>query len=126
MTKKGQHRILVAWLRTKGLKEAPRAEWMFHHTRKWRFDYAWPEYRVAIEVQGGVFSQGRHVRGAALMGEYEKLNEANLDNWCVLLVTPQQLMTDATYQMIRCAILNAKERMEIEQMALFPDAGTSE
>lgn len=69
----------------------PVAEYRFHPTRKWRFDWAWPEQRVALEVQGGIFSSGRHVRGAALLKEYEKLNTAARLGWRVLYCTPAQL-----------------------------------
>lgn len=69
----------------------PVAEYRFHPTRKWRFDWAWPEQRVALEVQGGIFSSGRHVRGAALLKEYEKLNTAARLGWRVFYCTPAQL-----------------------------------
>ena len=28
-------------------------EFRFHETRKWRFDYAFPSHKIAIEVDGG-------------------------------------------------------------------------
>ena len=34
-------------------------EWKFHPVRRWRFDYAFPDFRVALEVEGGVFTGGR-------------------------------------------------------------------
>lgn len=44
-----------AWLRAKGIREMPQAEYVFHWQRLWRFDYAWPELLVALEIQGGMF-----------------------------------------------------------------------
>ena len=32
----------------------PVAEHRFHETRRWRFDFAWPDHRVALEIAGGV------------------------------------------------------------------------
>jgi len=52
--------------------------------RDWRFDFAWPSEKVAVEIDGGVWSRGRHVRGAGFVGDMEKLNVAVLANWKVL------------------------------------------
>ena len=59
---------------------------------------------VMIEVQGGLFSGGRHTRGAALLKEYEKLNHAAAMGIRVLFFTPQQLNNVATYDLIRRAL----------------------
>jgi hypothetical protein len=75
----------------------PVSEHRFHDTRRWRFDLAWVEQRVALEVNGGVFVAGRHSRGAGQMKDFEKLNAAQLAGWKVLQVTPKQL-TDGTLQ----------------------------
>src|SRR5262245_20400337 len=75
-------------------------ELQFSPPRKWRFDYAWPEQKVALEVQGGIWTRGRHVRGAALLREYDKLNAAAIAGWRVLFTTPERLMTDGILQMM--------------------------
>ena len=31
-------------------------EFKFHPVRKWRFDYAVPEHKIALEVEGGVWT----------------------------------------------------------------------
>lgn len=74
---------------------APAMEYRFHPTRKWRFDFAWPESMVAVEINGGVFIQGRHTRGSGAVKDWEKLNAAQLAGWVVLQVTPTQI-TDGT------------------------------
>ena len=40
----------------------PEREYIFAAPRRWRFDFAWPARRVAVEAEGGVWSGGRHVR----------------------------------------------------------------
>lgn len=70
---------------------APLIEYKFHPVRRWRFDYYFPQQKVALEVQGGIFIQGRHSRGASLLKEYEKLNEAAAMGIRMLYCTPQQL-----------------------------------
>lgn len=83
-----------------GLPE-PVAEYRFHPVRKWRFDYAWPAQKIALEVEGGVWTGGRHTRGAGFLKDCEKYNTAAIFGWRVLRVTPAQLMTAETCEMLR-------------------------
>lgn len=59
-------------------------EYRFHDKRKWRFDFAWPEKKVAVEIEGGVWTGGRHTRGAGFIKDTEKYNTAALLGWKVL------------------------------------------
>jgi hypothetical protein len=72
--------------------------------RAWRFDFAWPDARVAIECHGGIWVRGAHSRGAQQLKDFEKLNAAQLRLWKVLHVTPDQLCTAETLAMIRLAL----------------------
>ena len=63
--------------------------------RRWRFDYAWPDKKIACEQEGGIFSGGRHTRGKGFLGDMEKYNEAVLLGWKVLRFTPQQMENEA-------------------------------
>jgi very-short-patch-repair endonuclease len=96
-------KILIAYFAHFGIPE-PVAEFRFHPERKWRFDYAWPDHRVALEVEGGAWSGGRHTRGAGFIADLEKYNEANADGWNIIRVTPQQLMTANTISLIKRTI----------------------
>jgi very-short-patch-repair endonuclease len=69
----------------------PIAEHRFHEARKWRFDYAWPEQRVALEIEGGVYTGGRHTRGKGFEKDCEKYNAATLAGWRVFRVTTGML-----------------------------------
>jgi hypothetical protein len=62
-------------------------EHRFHPTRRWRFDYAWPELKIAVEVHGGTYTNGRHTRGGGFTVDREKMNEAAIYGWTVLEVT---------------------------------------
>ena len=77
---------LITQARIVGLP-APETEYRFHPTRKWRLDIAWPDLMIAVEVQGGVWSGGRHVRGAGYEADCEKANAAALAGWLLLRVT---------------------------------------
>jgi very-short-patch-repair endonuclease len=57
----------------------PVREHRFHAVRRWRFDFAYPDQKLAIEVEGGVWSVGRHTRGAGFTKDCEKYNTALMD-----------------------------------------------
>lgn len=83
-----------AWRLMRGV--ALERELRFCPGRRWRFDYAHKEARVAIEINGGIWKRGRHNRAVAstrnakgeivrrgLLGDYEKLNAAAKMGWAV-------------------------------------------
>ncbi len=78
------------------LKMVAALEHKFHPTRKWRADLAFllPP-KLLIEIDGGVFIQGRHSRGAGILKDNEKLNEAAILGFRVLRFTPQQVKSGA-------------------------------
>lgn len=69
----------------------PLPEYRFHHKRLWRFDWAFTEARVAVEVEGGAWTGGRHTRGSGFVKDIEKYAEALCLGWRVLRVTPKQI-----------------------------------
>lgn len=66
-------------------------EFKFHPVRRWRFDYAWPELKVALEIHGGVFVNGRHTRGKGFTEDKVKMNSAQLLGWIVIEATTAQV-----------------------------------
>lgn len=76
-------------------------EFRFHQVRKWRFDYAFPEHKVALEVEGGVWTGGRHTSSAGFLRDMEKYNTAAVMGWRVVRTTPSELYTRATLDMLR-------------------------
>jgi hypothetical protein len=86
-----------------GLPE-PRREYKFAHPdRAWRFDFAWVDRGVALEVEGGAWSGGRHTRGKGFLADMEKYNAAALRGWLLFRCTPQTLDTLETVEMVRLA-----------------------
>ena len=80
------------------------AEHRFHPTRMWRFDYAIPEHRIAIEIDGGVWQQGRHNRPKGYIADLDKFNHAATLGWRVLKFTPQQQYTTKALRLIKEAM----------------------
>lgn len=71
--------------------DTPQPEYRFHPTRRWRFDYAFVDRKIGVEIEGGIWSGGRHTRGGGFLGDMEKYNEAGKMGWTVFRFTPQQL-----------------------------------
>lgn len=75
----------------------PVPEFVFHETRKWRFDAAWPALKLAVEIEGivypkkgaGGFATGRHASVTGFKGDIEKYGEAFALGWTVLRVLPE-------------------------------------
>ena len=72
------------------------SEYRFHPTRKWRFDFAAPRYRVAVEIEGGVYQRGRHNRPAGFVADAEKYNAAAGMGWRVIRLPGPMLTTNPT------------------------------
>lgn len=81
-------------------------EHRFHDTRKWRFDFAIPEHKIGIEIEGGIWSNGRHTRGAGYEKDCEKYNHAALAGWRVLRLTPSMVRSGQAMVMLG-EVLNA-------------------
>lgn len=70
-------------------------EFKFHPDRKWRFDFVIGnqplDLKIAIEIEGGIFSNGRHTRGQGFMNDMIKYNEAIMLGWKVLRYATNQI-----------------------------------
>lgn len=82
----------------------PMAEYRFCQ-RLWRFDWAWLDRWLALEIEGGVWTQGRHTRGAGVLSDMAKYNEAALLGWTVIRGTPQDVQTGSIVALLRRALL---------------------
>lgn len=73
--------FLAHWQRNELPELTP--EYQFHPERRWRFDYALPEQRIAVEVEGGTWQNGRHNRAKGYAKDAEKYNAAQGLGWTV-------------------------------------------
>lgn len=99
MSKSELEERLALQIRAVGLPE-PVREHRFHPVRKWRFDFAYPERKIGIEVEGGVWVKGRHTRGSGFIEDCEKYNEAALLGWAVLRFPVNMIEDGTAVQMI--------------------------
>lgn len=96
------------------LGHKPVPEVVFAKPRKWRFDFCWPDLMLVLEVEGGVWSGGRHTRGSGFVKDMEKYNAAAALGYVVLRTTPTDLRKTATFDLLKRAI----ER----QQTIYPKA----
>jgi very-short-patch-repair endonuclease len=72
----------------------PTPEYRFHPTRKWRFDFAWPRQKVAVELEGGIWTGGRHGTALGMIADMDKYNAAARQGWLVLRFSGKHLKAD--------------------------------
>lgn len=84
---------------------APVTEYRFNLQRRWRFDLAWPEILLAVEVEGGSYVAGRHTQGAGFEKDCEKYNTATVAGWRVIRVTPAQITSGEAISWIEKLLL---------------------
>lgn len=90
-------------IRAAGLP-VPVREFRFHPTRKWRFDFAFVDHRIAMEVDGAVWTGGRHTRGAGYEADAEKLNEAAVLGWRVFRVTRSMIKSGYALRLLEAVL----------------------
>ncbi len=71
-------------------KLKPVREYTFHPKRKWRFDFYFPDRKLAIEIEGGV--GGRHQRIGGFIADCHKYNAAALMGISVMRYTTQMVL----------------------------------
>lgn len=103
-------KIVTAFFKSHGIPE-PVYEYPFAKTigRKWRFDIAWCSspftiYKLALEIDGGIWIAGGHNRGAQMKKTWEKENESICMGWRILKCEPKDLCTDAMAKTIKRAL----------------------
>lgn len=84
-----ENKFLRTWTEEFSNLPPPVSQYRFHDTRKWRFDFAWPEWKLAVEIQGGTWSKGGHNTGYGITADYEKLRVAQRLGWKVLPYSTQ-------------------------------------
>ena len=98
----GSNEMFLALCEAAGIGR-PLTEVQFCPGRRWRFDYFFPG-NIALEVEGGVWTQGRHTRGAGFLKDVEKYNEATILGYRVLRCTPKEINNGSAIELVIRAI----------------------
>lgn len=76
---------------------------IFSH--RWRFDFAWPKEKIAVEIEGGTaFGKSRHSRGTGFENDCRKYNAAALMEWKVLRFTTAMVVSGEAIDAVREAL----------------------
>lgn len=97
-------RVFLEALKPLRLPEPVVREHKFNARRKWRMDFAWPNAKVALEVEGGIWTQGRHTRGAGVLADMDKYNSATAQGWKVFRCTPDTLCNPETLELLERSV----------------------
>jgi len=85
------HNQFTDWLTCNGLAFVREYQFDKANKRKWRNDYYLPELNLAIEVEGGVWSNGRHTRGRGYLNDMDKYNAVTMAGIRLLRIDTDRL-----------------------------------
>lgn len=84
---------------------APEMEVRFHPVRKWRFDFAWPDRKVAVEYQGGVFYGGIGHNGIkGVKRDCLKFSSAVALGWRLFLINADMVRDGTAFSFLQDAL----------------------
>lgn len=86
------------------LKISFEQEYKFHPKRKWRADFHIVGKKILVEVEGGIWSNGRHTRGKGYIGDMEKYNAAVVMGYQVLRFSTEQVKSGLAVQQIETMV----------------------
>ena len=121
-----QHEILLGMhLKELGYGDYQR-EFRFFPERKWRFDYAVPRRKLAIEIEGGIWGtvdrfgdasseRGRHLRAAGYQADLDKYNAATALGWRVFRFSTQDVMNGRDMACLSACIVRKRHRKPQER-----------
>jgi len=90
--------VFSAHLQCANIKYVP--EYKFCEKRQWRADFALTEHKILIEIEGGVYSGGRHTRGSGFEKDCDKYNTATALGWKVFRFTTGMVMRNEAIEFV--------------------------
>src|SRR5260370_30891857 len=91
-------------------------EFQFDLNRKWRADF-FINPNLLIEVEGGIWSFGRHTRGQGFLNDLEKYNRSVELGFCLLRYCTQDVLELKCLPQIRRVLENLTLQTAVEPLA---------
>lgn len=79
-------------------------EYLYVKGRKLRADFAWPAQQLLVEVVGGIYTGQAHGSVSGILKDIERLNEATLNGWRLLRVTPEMVTNGEALELVERAL----------------------
>lgn len=89
----------------------PQREFKFHPERRWRTDFAWPDRKVLLEVEGGLFVNGRHSRGKGMEADMEKYNAAAAMGYFVFRFSERAVNNGEAVKFIESVLMSPQKSL---------------
>jgi very-short-patch-repair endonuclease len=91
-------------IQMRALNLDPVREYRFMPPRRFRFDFAFPDSKVALELEGGTWIGGRHNRGQGYENDCEKYSEAAIRGWKVIRATGRMVKDGTAIELLKRAL----------------------
>lgn len=95
-----------------GMQRGVRKRLVLAGLRDWRFDFAWPALRFAVEVEGGNYKDGRHTRGKGFEEDCQKYHHAMRLGWAVYRCDGRLVKTWDAADLISNIVTGASHRKQ--------------
>jgi very-short-patch-repair endonuclease len=79
-------------------------EFRFAPPRKWRADFAFVAQKLLVEIEGGIWTGGRHTRGSGFEKDVEKYNAATVLGFRVLRFTGSMVKSGVAIETVIAAL----------------------
>lgn len=98
---KESHILLEKHMTELGIKFKP--EYQFYDNRKWRFDYLinGPDWIYGVEIEGAIWTRGRHTRGKGYQADMEKYNHASVLGFRLLRFSTAQVLDGTAREFLK-------------------------
>jgi very-short-patch-repair endonuclease len=92
----------------KAMGYKPTREYRFAPPRRWKFDFAWKDEKIAVEIEGGIYTGGRHTRGRGFEADCEKYNAGTLAGWRIFRFSAKHVTSGEAIRTIEEALCSEK------------------
>jgi very-short-patch-repair endonuclease len=82
----------------------PVREYRFAPPRRWRADFAFIDQRLLVEIEGGIWTGGRHTRGSGFEADAAKYNAATILGYRVLRFSGAMVKSGAAIETVTEAL----------------------
>lgn len=104
-----EHEYRFAAMATGGTGKGVRQRLKAEGLKDWRFDFAWPELMLAVEVEGGAWVGGRHTRGKGFLEDLRKYQAAQMMGWTVYRTAGELIKSGEAVRTIEQLIQYSRE-----------------